>query len=85
MTISGTSVLASMAASALAEPIMPAFSVDSTMFTWARPPIMFAVSAWAKSISRRVMPEMFINSPARMKSGIAISGNDCVPTMTFWI
>ena len=55
-TISGTSILASMAASAMLEPDRPPIRVDSRMLTWARPPRIRPVTTSQKSIIREVTP-----------------------------
>ena len=56
-SISGTSILASMAASARLEPLRPPIRVDSSTFTCARPPGMRPVMAEQKSMMRDVTPE----------------------------
>ena len=45
----------------------------------ARPPRIQPNSAQANAISRREIPEAFMIAPARMKSGIAISGKLVAP------
>ena len=45
----------------------------------ARPPRIQPTSAAAKSVSRREIPAWFMSAPARMKSGMATSGNESVP------
>ena len=59
------------AASAIAEPDMPAKMMLCTTLTWARPPRKRPTSALQKRSSRSVMLPMFMNSAARMNSGIA--------------
>ena len=56
-SISGTSILASMAASARLEPDRPPISVDRRTFTWARPPGRRPVTAEQKFMIRLVTPE----------------------------
>ena len=55
-SISGSSILASMAASAREEPDRPPIIVDSSTFTCARPPGSLQVSTVQKSIIRFVTP-----------------------------
>ena len=49
------------------------------MLTIARPPLMKPNSAEANAISRREMPDGFMMAPARMNSGMAISGKLVAP------
>ena len=56
-SISGTSIRASMAASAREEPDRPPIMVDSSTFTCARPPHMRPVSTSHRAMMRRVTPE----------------------------
>jgi len=58
---------------------MPANSIDDSTFTCASPPRRCPISAWLNSTSRSVIPPRFINSPASMKNGIAISGKLSIP------
>ena len=55
-SISGTSIFASIAASANAEPDRPPISVESRTLTCARPPCILPVSTLQKSMMRRVTP-----------------------------
>ena len=55
-SISGTSILHSIAASALAEPEQPPISMLSSTLICARPPGRCPVSASAKAISLSLMP-----------------------------
>ena len=57
LVISGTSIFASMAASALAEPDRPPIKAERTMLTWPMPPRMWPTSRFARFKRRRVMPE----------------------------
>ena len=59
------------AASAMAEPDMPAKMIDCSTLTWARPPRKRPTSASQKSSSRAVMLPEFMISAAKMKSGTA--------------
>ena len=59
------------AASAIAEPDMPAKMIDCTTLTWARPPRKRPTSASQKCSSRAVIEPEFMISAARMKSGTA--------------
>ena len=61
------------AASASAEPDMPAKMMLCTTLTWARPPRKRPTSALQKRSSRSMMLPAFMNSAARMNSGIASS------------
>ena len=56
-SISGTSIFASMAASARFEPESPTMRVDSSTFTCARPPGRRPVMAEQKFMIRVVTPE----------------------------
>ena len=55
-SISGTSILHCIAASALEEPHNPPISVDSSTFTCARPPHIWPTQRSANFIMREVMP-----------------------------
>ena len=55
-SISGTSILASIAASAMLEPDRPPIRVDSRTLTCARPPCMRPVMASQKPMMREVTP-----------------------------
>ena len=55
-SISGTSIFASIAASASADPDSPPISVESRILTWLRPPYMRPVSTEQKSMMRLVTP-----------------------------
>ena len=50
------------------------------MVTIARPPLTKPTSDAAKSIRRREMLEAFMIAPARMNSGMAISGKLVAPS-----
>ena len=65
--------------SATADPDRPANSIEDRMLTCARPPRTCPISAWLNSTMRIVMPPRFINSPASMKNGMAISGKESIP------
>ena len=54
--ISGTSILDSIAASAMLEPDKPPITVDSSTFTWASPPGSSPVTTSQKFIIRLVTP-----------------------------
>ena len=66
------------AASATAEPDMPANSMLPSTFTCANPPCTRPTSSLATSKIRSVVPPTFIRLPARMKKGMASSGNEVV-------
>ena len=59
------------AASAIAEPDMPAKMMLCTTLTWARPPRKRPTSASQNRSSRSVIEPEFISSAAKMKSGTA--------------
>lgn len=71
-SISGTSILHCMAASALEEPHRPPIKVDSRTFTCAMPPHICPTHKSANFIILEVIPVWFIKRPAVMKNGIAI-------------
>ena len=66
-------ILPEPAASAMAEPDMPAKMMLWTTLTWARPPRKRPTSALQKRSSRSVMLPEFMISAERMKSGTASS------------
>ncbi len=68
------------ATSATAEPLISAKKSDALIVTMDRPPLMNPTTAEAKAIRRRLMPDAFMIAPARMKSGIAIRGNEVAPS-----
>ena len=67
------------ATSATAEPEISAKNIEVSTFTCASAPLIQPSSALQKSISRCEMPEVFMIAPARMNSGIAISGKLVAP------
>ena len=67
------------AMSATAEPEISAKNIEVITFTCASAPFIQPTSAPQKSIRRCVMPELFMIAPARMKSGIAMSGKLVAP------
>ena len=71
--ISDCITLPELAASASAEPDMPAKMMLCTTLTWARPPRQCPTSALQKRSSRSMMLPLFMNSAARMNSGMASS------------
>ena len=71
--ISVCMILPLPAASASAEPDMLAKTMLCSTLTWARPPRQRPTSALQKRSSRSMMLPLFMNSAARMKSGIASS------------
>ena len=76
--IAFTSIEPSPIASASADPDMPANTIEPTMFTCPSPPFMCPTSMWANRKIRSVIPPVFIRLPARMKNGMASSGNAVV-------
>src|SRR5215211_613510 len=77
--IAGMRIEPSAETSATAEPEISAKNIDAPMETIARPPRTNPRMALAKAIKRCEMPEAFMIAPARMKSGIAISGKLVAP------
>ncbi len=67
------------AMSATAEPEISAKNIEVSTLTCASAPFIQPSSAVQKSMSFREMPEVFMIAPARMKSGIAISGKLVAP------
>ena len=72
------------AVSAAAAPEIPAKNMEDTIDTWARPPVIEPTKLFAKSINRRLMPPASMSSPAKMKKGIAVSGNESMEVNIFW-
>ena len=68
----------SAAASATADPEMPAKNTLVRMLTCPNPPRRRPTSAMERFIRARVMPARFMISPARMNSGMAISANTLI-------
>jgi hypothetical protein len=64
------------AASADAEPEIPANSMLVKMFTCASPPLKCPISALERFTNLRVIPPVFMIWPARIKKGTAIMGNE---------
>ena len=73
------STLPSAAASATAEPDISENSMLEAVVVMARPARIQPTTRAAKSVSRCEIPDAFMSAPARMNSGIAISGNESVP------
>ena len=67
------------AASATAEPDMPAKIMLAMTLTWPSPPWIRPTQSWATPKIRCVIPPVFIRLPARMKNGTARRGNEAVP------
>ena len=68
------------ATSATADPEISAKNSETPTLTIANPPRTKPISAETKAISRVEMPPVFISAPARMNSGIAISGKLVAPS-----
>src|SRR3990167_2393302 len=79
----GSRMVASAAVSASAEPLMLAMSTAAPMATKPSPPRMWPTQVCAISMMRRLMPPLFISSPARMKKGTASSGKLSTPATMF--
>src|SRR3954469_14852411 len=77
--IAGMRMEPSAAASATADPEISAKNIEVTMVTWASAPRTHPSSAEDSAISRREIPDAFMIAPARMKSGIAMSGKLVAP------
>jgi hypothetical protein len=77
--IAGMRIEPSAETSATAEPEISAKKSEVPMETIARPPRMNPRSALARAIRRCEMPDAFMMAPARMKSGIAMSGKLVAP------
>src|SRR5205085_3060802 len=77
--IAGMRIDPSAAASATAEPEISAKNIEVTMVTCARAPRIQPRSAEESAMSRREIPEAFMIAPARMKSGMAMSGKLVAP------
>ena len=73
-SMAGRSIDPTAATSAAAEPEIPENSTEVRMLTCPSPPFTCPIRALAKRTIAWVIPETFISAPARMKSGIAISG-----------
>ena len=77
--ISGIKTVPVAATSATAEPEISANTIETPMLTMPSPPRTNPISAETKLISLTEMPDVFIRLPARMNSGMAISGNLVAP------
>src|SRR5690349_23982807 len=77
--IAGMRMEPSAAASATADPEISAKNMEVTMVTCASAPRTKPKMAEESAISRREMPDAFMIAPARMKSGMAMSGKLVAP------
>jgi hypothetical protein len=77
--IAGIKIDPRAATSATAEPLISAKKRDALIVTIDRPPRMNPTRADARAIKRRLIPVAFMIAPAKIKSGIAMSGNDVAP------
>src|ERR1700720_4700076 len=77
--IAGMRIDPSAAASATAEPEISAKNIEVTMVTCASAPRTKPSIAEESAIRRREMPEAFMIAPAKMKSGMAMSGKLVAP------
>ena len=66
------------------EPEMAAKNMQASTVTMARPPTMKPTRLSARLTSLLEMPPLHIRAPARMKKGIARSGNESSPVKDFW-
>src|SRR5690554_7437420 len=77
--ISGIRMEPVAATSATADPEISAKNRDTPTLTMARPPRTKPTMALTRLISRLDRPEVFIRAPAKMNSGMAISGKLVAP------
>ena len=77
--MAGIRIDPSAATSATADPLISAKKSEALIVTIARPPRMKPTNAEAKLINRVLIPDAFMIAPAKMKSGIAMSGKDVDP------
>ena len=82
--ISGNKTVPVAAQSASAEPEVPDMMKFAVTATLARPPLRWPTSEAAKRTMRWVTPDTFINSPAKMNSGMANSTKASTPTVICW-
>ena len=75
-SIAGIRIDPSAATSATADPLISAKKSEALIVTIDSPPRMNPTMAEANAIRRRLIPEAFMIAPARMNSGMAISGNE---------
>ena len=68
------------ATSATAEPEISAKNIETPTLTMASPPRTKPISAETKAMRRVEMPPVFMSAPARMKSGMAMSGKLVAPS-----
>ena len=78
-SMDGMRMVPSPATAATAAPDIVAKITLATILTWPRPPFMRPTRALERFTILLVIPAAFINSPARMKNGIAISTNEFMP------
>jgi len=83
LSISGIMVVPKVEAADVAEPVILAKIMLAKMFICAIPPRNLPTSRSAKSTRTRVIPAIFINSPARTKNGIAIREKTSRPLKYF--
>ncbi len=79
-SIAGIRIDPSAATSATADPLISAKKSEALIVTIDSPPRMNPTMAEANAIRRRLIPEAFMIAPARMNSGMAISGNEVAPS-----
>ena len=79
LTICGIIAPPTAETSAIAEPETPPKNSDDSTLTWPSPPRRCPTSEEASEINRSEMPPRIMISPAKMKSGIAISVDDAAP------
>jgi len=75
----GSITMATAAASAGPEPLIPPMIRQTSTATVARPPWRGPISAWAKRTRRSATPAFSNTRPVSMNSGMAISGYLATP------
>ena len=78
-TISGPTVRASTATSAVEEPEIPAKNIENTVTICARPPRKWPTIVCASTIMRCVTCAEVISSPTSRKNGTASSASESMP------
>jgi len=82
--IAGIKMDPTAAVSATAAPVMPAKNTLTPMFTSASAPGILPNKTIQKSTNFLEIPDLPINSPAKMKNGTARRGNESSPTNMYW-
>ena len=82
--IAGIRIAPVPAASAVAEPDIPAMIMLLTTVTWPSPPLKCPTIACENRTSRSVIPPLFMSPPARRKSGSPSRVNESGALPIFW-